>query len=48
MKCGIFPKKVKNSGLSNPLIIAHEELLPELQGIVIQQRSNDFMKKSNI
>nr|WP_239638250.1 hypothetical protein [Holospora obtusa] len=46
MKCDIFPKKVKNSGLSKPLIVAHEELLPGLQGIVMLQHSNDFTKKS--
>ncbi|ETZ07413.1 hypothetical protein P618_200398 [Holospora obtusa F1] len=48
MKCSIFSKKVKNSGLSKPLIVAHAELLPGLQGIVMLQHSHDFTKKSNI
>ncbi|ETZ07716.1 hypothetical protein P618_200085 [Holospora obtusa F1] len=43
-----FQKKVKNSGLSKPLIIAHAELLPRLQGIVMLQHSHNFTKKSNI
>ncbi|ETZ06942.1 hypothetical protein P618_200840 [Holospora obtusa F1] len=48
MKCGIFFKKVKNSELSKPLIVAHGELLPGLQGIVVLQLLHDFTKKSNI
>jgi len=40
-------KKVKNSGLSKPWIVAQGELLPGLQGIVMLQHSSDFMTKSN-
>jgi hypothetical protein len=40
-------KKVKNSGSSKPWIVAHGELLPGLQGVVMLQHSNDFMTKSS-
>ncbi|ETZ07638.1 hypothetical protein P618_200162 [Holospora obtusa F1] len=43
-----FQKKIENSGLSKPLIIAHGEEFPRLQGIVMLKRSDDFTKKSNI
>ena len=41
-------KKVKNSGLSRRWIVVQGELLPGLQGVVMLQRSSDFMTKSNI
>ena len=41
-------KKVKNSGSSKPWIVAHGELLPGLQGVVMLQHSKDSTTKSNI
>ena len=38
-------KKVKNSGSSRPWIVAAGELLPGLQGVVMLQRSSDFLRK---
>ena len=40
-------KKVKNSGSSKRWIVVQGELLPGLQGVVMLQRSNDFMTRSS-
>jgi transposase len=40
--------KKRNSGSSKPWIIAQGELLPGYSVVVMLQRSNDYMTKSNI